>query len=71
MNTPNSGPIIEVTNELLDGEGQNETTAPRESSAIHPFGSALLRLELALSLICLSRRRARPTEARARIRRMG
>ena len=72
MNTPNLGPIIEVTSEPSDTGGQNEARVlPETKTAIHPFGSVLLRLELALSLICVRRTRACPTEARTRIRRMG
>jgi len=72
MNTPNSGPIIEVTSQLSDVGGQNETRAPHEmNTAIHPFGSALLRLQLAISLICVRRRQASPTQGRTKVRRMG
>src|SRR5205823_9678094 len=72
MNTPNSGPIIEVTNTLSNVGVQNETRAPRETkTAIHPFGSVLLRLQLALSLICIRRTPACPAEARTRVRSMG
>jgi len=72
MNTPNAGPIIEVTNQPSEIGGQNETRAPRETkTAPHPFGSVLLRLELALSLICVRRTRGCPAEARTRVRPMG
>jgi hypothetical protein len=69
MNTPNLGPIIEVTSQPSEVGGQIEMRVPRETNtAIHPFGSALLRLELVLSLICLRRTRACPAEARTRVR---
>jgi hypothetical protein len=61
MNTPNLGPIIEVTSQRSDIGDHNETRVSRETNpAIHPFGSALLRLELVLSLICVRRTRAAP-----------
>jgi hypothetical protein len=69
MNTPYPGPIIEVRSERSVIEDQEETPAPREVNAgVHPFGSALLRLELVLALISFSRRQNRPAKAKARIR---
>src|SRR5947207_10439906 len=70
MNTPDLSPIIEVISQPSDIGDQNETRITRET-AIHPFGSALLRLELVLSLICVRRTRACPAEARTRVRRTG
>ena len=70
MNTPNPGPIIEVISQ--PAEVRDETRVSRETeTAIHPFGSVLLRLELALSLICVRRTRACPSEARTRVRPTG
>jgi len=61
MNTPDLGPIIEVISQPSDIGDQNETGVSRETTtAIHPFGSALLRLELVLSLIYVRRTRACP-----------
>ena len=61
MNTPKLGPVIEVTSQPSEVGGQIEATVSREmKTAIHPFGSALLRLELVLSLICVRRTRAVP-----------
>jgi hypothetical protein len=72
MNTPCSGSIIEVKGQASHLELQNETRPPDDTKpATHPFGSVLLRLELALSVICAGRRRACPAEAEARIRPMG
>ncbi len=72
MNTPDLGPIIEVISQPSDIGDQNETKVSRETTtAIHPFGSALLRLELVLSLICVRRTRACPAQARTRVRRTG
>ena len=72
MNTSHLGPIIEVASQPSEVGGQNETrVSPETKTAIHPFGSALLRLELALSLICVRRRQACPTQARTKTRRMG
>jgi len=72
MNTPDLGPIVEVISQRSDIGGQNETRAPHEmNTAIHPFGSALLRLQLAISLICVRRRQASPTQGRTKVRRMG
>ncbi len=74
MNTPWSGSIIEieVKSQPSDVERQNETRPPNDvKTAIHPFGSVLLRLELALSVICAGRRRACPAEVEGRIRPIG
>ena len=61
MNTPNLGPVIEVTSQPSDVGGQIETRVSRETkTAIHPFGSALLRLELVRALISVRRTRAVP-----------
>ena len=49
-------------------ELQNETRPPHDMKpATHPFGSVLLRLELALAMICAGRRRACPAEVEGRI----
>ena len=72
MNTPHLGPIIEVASQPSEVGGQNETrVSPETKTATHPFGSVLLRLELALSLICIRRTPACPAEARTRVRSMG
>jgi hypothetical protein len=69
MNMPYPGPIIEVRSERSEIGDQEETMAPREvNTGVHPFGSALLRLELVLALISFSRRQNRPTEAKTRVR---
>ena len=69
MNTPCSGSIIEVKSQASDMERQNETRPPHDMKpATHPFGSVLLRLELALAVICAGRRRACPVEVEGRIR---
>ncbi len=69
MNTPYPGSIIEVRTERSEIEGQEEATAPRDvNTGVHPFGSALLRLELVLALISFSRRQTQPAKAKARIR---
>jgi len=72
MNTPHLGPIIEVASQPSEVGGQNETrVSPETKTATHPFGSVLLRLELALSLICIRRTPACPAQARTRVRSMG
>jgi len=72
MNTPCSGSIIDVKSQASDIERQNETRRPNDmKTAIHPFGSVLLRLELALSVICAGRRRPCPAEGEGRIRPIG
>jgi len=69
MNTPYPGPIIEVKSERSEIGDQEKTTPPREvNTGVHPFGSALLRLELALALISFNRRQNRPAEAKTRTR---
>ena len=68
MNTPCSGSIIEVKSQASDMGRQNETRPPHDMKpATHPFGSVLLRLELALAMICAGRRRACPIEVEGRI----
>ena len=58
MNAPWPGSIIEVKSQASHLERQNETRPPNNMKpATHPFGSVLLRLELALSVICAGRRR--------------
>jgi len=72
MNTPQLGPIIEVTSQPSEVGGQNEARVSTETkTTTHPFGSVLLRLELALSLICIRRTRGCPAEARTRARSTG
>jgi hypothetical protein len=72
MNTPCAGSIIEVKSQPSDIERQNETRPYHEmKTTIHPFGSVLLRLELALSMICAGRRQACPTEVEGRVRSIG
>jgi len=52
MNAPCSGSIIEVKSQASHLELQNETRPPHDMKpATHPFGSVLLRLELALAMI--------------------
>jgi len=68
MKTPYSGSIIEVKSQASHLELQNETRPPHDMKpATHPFGSVLLRLELALAMICAGRRRTCPTEVEGRI----
>jgi len=68
MKTPCSGSIIEVKSQASHLELQNETRFPHDMKpATHPFGSVLLRLELALAMICAGRRRTCPTEVEGRI----
>lgn len=49
-------------------QGKLEAEAANNSG--HPFGSVLLRLELALGLICASRKQALPTKTGASRRRL-
>jgi len=59
MNTPRSGFIIEVKSHASHLELRNETRPWHDMKpATHPFGSVLLRLELALKMIYAGRRRA-------------
>jgi len=59
MNTPGSGSIIEVKSQASHLELQNQTRPPHDMKpATHPFGSVLLRLELALAMIYAGRKRA-------------
>ena len=72
MNAPWLGSIIEVKSQPSDIEPQDDTRPPHEmKTAIYPFGSVLLRLELVLSVICAGRRRACPVEVEGRIRPIG
>jgi len=72
MSTPCSGSIIEVKSQASHLELQNDMRLPHGMKpATHPFGSVLLRLELALAMICAGRRRACSVEVEGRIRPIG
>jgi len=59
MNTPCSGFIMEVKSQASHLELQNDMRPSHDMKpATHPFGSVLLRLELALKMIYAGRRRA-------------
>jgi hypothetical protein len=58
-----------VTIQPVELEAQNEMEVQPKLSS-HPFGSVLLRLELAIAVIEASRRQASPAKAKVRARRM-